>query len=380
MFLDAQERALAIGIWVASFSAGAAIGPLVGGVLLAHFTWHAVFLINVPIMLLLLALGPMLLPEFRDAEAGHMDILSAAQSVVAVLAVIYGIKHVAEHGPSLVALVSVFVGVGVGVVFYRREKRLAEPLIDVSLFKTPAFSAALATNVLGLFMVMGSFLFITQYLQLVLGMGPLEAGIWTAPSGIVFAVGSMAAPLLVRHFRPSSVIAIGLMLSAFGFLMLTQLSAVHSAWLLLAGMITFCVGMAPIGAITTDIVVGAAPPERAGAASAISETSFEFGGALGIAVIGSLLTIVYRTTLEEAPMTGLPAWAVESAANTLGGAVDAAHGLPDDQAAYLLGVARGAFVYAFEVAAAFSAAFALLAAFFALIMLRNAGNTGRSAH
>jgi len=380
MFLDAEERAFAIGVWVASFSAGAVIGPLFGGFLLEHFTWHAVFLINVPIMMLLLVLAPILLPEFRDAKAGHIDLVSAAQSILAVLAVIYGMKHLAEHGISLLPFALILLGIGLGIVFFRRERRLADPLIDVSLFQAPSFSAALGTNILGLFMVMGSFLCITQYLQLVLGMGALEAGIWTAPSGVVFALGSMAAPILVRHFRPASVIAGGLVIASFGFLMLTQLSGVHSPWLLLAGMVTFCIGLAPIGAITTDIVVSSAPPERAGSASALSETSFEFGGALGIAVIGSLLTAVYRTTLAETPLSNLPAWAAESAANTLGGAVDAAHGLPEDQAAYLLGVARGAFVYAFEVAAAVAALCALLAAMFALIALRHTRASRADVH
>ena len=224
MFLDPQERAFAIGIWVASFSAGAVIGPVFGGMILAHFWWGAVFLINVPVMLMLLILGPVLLPEFRDPEAGHMDPLSAAQSVVAVLGVIYGIKRLAEDGWALLPIVSILVGLAVGVIFFRRERRLADPLIDVRLFSAPAFSAALATNVLGLFMVLGSFLFITQYLQLVLGMGPLEAGLWMAPSGVVFALGSMAAPILVRNFHPSSVIATGLLLSALGFASLTQIA------------------------------------------------------------------------------------------------------------------------------------------------------------
>src|SRR5690606_10136 len=120
---------------------------------------------------------------------------------------IYGIKHLAEHGPSLLPFATILAGIIVGVVFFRREKQLADPLIDIRLFKAPSFSAALATNVLGLFMMLGSFLFITQYLQLVLGMGPLEAGMWMAPAGVVFTMGSMAAPVLVRYFRPSSVIA-----------------------------------------------------------------------------------------------------------------------------------------------------------------------------
>ena len=174
MFLDAQERAFAIGIWVASFSAGAVVGPVFGGFISAHFWWGAVFLINVPVMLMLLILGPMLLPEFRDPNAGRMDLVSAGQSVIAVLGVIYGIKRLAEDGWALLPFVSIRSASRLAVIFFRRERRLADPLIDVRLFSAPAFSAALATNVLGLFMVLGSFLFITQYLQLVLRMGPLR--------------------------------------------------------------------------------------------------------------------------------------------------------------------------------------------------------------
>jgi DHA2 family multidrug resistance protein-like MFS transporter len=373
MFLDPQERATAIGIWVASFSAGAVIGPVFGGLILAHFSWGAVFLINVPVMLMLLILGPVLLPEFRDPNAGHMDVLSAAQSVVAVLGVIYGIKRFAEDGLALLPFLSILVGLAVAVIFFRRERRLADPLIDVRLFSTPAFSAALATNVLGLFMLLGSFLFITQYLQLVLGMGPQEAGLWMAPSGIVFALGSLAGPVLVRHFHPSTVIASGLLMSAFGFAALTQIAAAQSPWILFAGMMIFCVGLSPIGAITTDLVMGAAPAERAGAASAVSETSFEFGGALGIAVLGSLFTFVYGSAMRAVDLQALPFGAVESARDGLGGAVDAAHVLPPDQAAQLLTAARASFVYAFEVTSAVSTLCALLAAIFAATLLRNAG-------
>ncbi len=373
MFLDAQERAFAIGIWVASFSAGAVIGPVFGGIILSHFWWGAVFLINVPVMLMLLLLGPILLPEFRDPKAGRMDLVSAGLSVIAVLSVIYGVKRLAEDGWALLPLASIVIGLAVGAFFFRRESRLADPIIDVSLFSTPAFGAALATNVLGLFMVLGSFLFITQYLQLVMLMDPMQAGLWMAPSGIAFALGSMAAPVLVRRFKASHVVAIGLLLSAAGFAALTQIADAKTPWLLFAGMMAFCIGLSPIGAITTDLVMGAAPPERAGAASAISETSFEVGGALGIAVLGSLFTFVYGRAFLASDHAGLPAAAIERARDGLGSAVDAASSLSSEQAAQLLAASREAFVYAFEVTSAVSAVCAVLAAVFAATLLRNAG-------
>jgi len=380
MFLDPDERAFAIGIWVAGFSAGAAIGPVFGGLILAHFWWGAVFLINVPVMVMLLVIGPLVLPEFRDPDAGRLDIKSAALSVMSVLSIIYGIKHSAEIGWSWLALAAIVAGIAVGYVFFRREARLEDPLIDVRLFAAPAFSAALATNVIGLFMMLGTFLFITQYLQLVLGMSPLDAGLWMAPSGITFALGSMAAPLLVRHFHPATVIACGMLLAAAGFGLLTQIAGSNSPWLLFAGMMAFCTGMSPLGAITTDLVMGSAPPERAGAASAISETSFEFGGALGIAVLGSLFTYIYGRSMDRTDLSSLSPELAKIARDTLGGAVEVAHGLPADTAASLLTTARASFVYAFEVTSAVAALGALAAAPVALIALRNAGRSRSLAH
>src|SRR5688500_11648426 len=149
MFLDPQQRTVAISIWVMSYSAGAAIGPVIGGVLLEYFWWGSVFLINVPVMVLLLALGPLLLPEFRDPDAGRLDIPSATLSLAAVLAVIYGLKRIAEQGASWVAFFSIAAGITVGFVFAARQRRLADPLIDLKLFRAPAFSAAIATNLLG---------------------------------------------------------------------------------------------------------------------------------------------------------------------------------------------------------------------------------------
>lgn len=370
MFHDADERSFAIGVWLACFSAGAALGPLVGGALLAHFWWGAVFLVNVPVMALLLVLGPVLLPEFRDPNAGRLDIASAAQSTLAVLSVIWGVKWIAEDGWALMPLGAILFGIAVAIVFFRRQQRLADPLIDIGLFHTPGFSAALATNVISIFVMFGTFLFIAQYLQLVLGKGPLEAGIWTAPSGVVFALGSMAAPFLTRAFEPRIIIAVGFLIAAAGFALLTQIAGAESPWLLFAGMMIFCMGFAPIGAITTNLVMAEAPPERAGAASGISETSFEFGGALGIAVLGSLVMAIYRHAVPADVLAGLGAADHELVLDTLGGAVEVAGRLGEQAGARLLEAARGAFVHAFEIAAGVSAAGSAVAAVLAVTVLK----------
>jgi DHA2 family multidrug resistance protein-like MFS transporter len=370
MFLDDRERTFAIGVWISSFSAGGAIGPVIGGVLLEHFWWGSVFLVAVPVMVLLLAVGPFLLPEFKDPNAGRMDLISAAMSLAAVLAVIYGLKRTAEQGFGWLPALVILTGLGIGVLFAYRQRRLADPLIDLSLFRTPSFSAALGINILALFTAFGFFLFIAQYLQLVLGMGPLEAGLWSAPAGIAFVAGSMLAPVLVRHFPPERLITGGLIVSASGFVVLTQIGGPHSLGVLMAGMLLFCLGLAPVGTLTTDLVMSSVPPERAGAASAISETSFEFGGALGIAVLGSIMAAAYRGIMSDAVPPEVPAEAAAAARDTLGAAVAVAQELPAAIGDRLVEIARAAFLDAMDITSMLCTAIALAAAVLSMVLHR----------
>jgi DHA2 family multidrug resistance protein-like MFS transporter len=224
MFADAGQRTTAIAVWVASFSAGAAIGPVVGGALLEHFWWGSVFLVAVPVMILLLVLGPVLLPEFRNPNAGRLDLVSAALSMAAVLASIYGLKQIAQDGIRGWSTLSILAGLAVGVLFVRRQQSLPDPLIDLRLFRKPDFTAALTTNVLDFFVGFGIFLFIAQYLQSVLGLSPLNAGLWTVPWAIGFIVGSMLTPVFARHMRPAFVMAAGLVVAAVGFGVLAQVA------------------------------------------------------------------------------------------------------------------------------------------------------------
>jgi DHA2 family multidrug resistance protein-like MFS transporter len=356
MFHDPSQRTVAIGIWVTSYSVGAAIGPLVGGLLLESFWWGSVFLIAVPVMVLLLAVGPRLLPEYRDPEPGRFDIASAVLSLVSVLAVVYGIKRMAEEGFGSLPALSIAAGLLVGVVFLHRQGRLTDPMIDLRLFRAPAFSASLAANALSLFAVFGMELFIAQYLQLVLGMGPFEAGLWTLPSAGGFIVGSMLAPAIARRVSPGSLVTGGLALTALGLGMLTQVGAESGLGVLVTGSVVMALGAAQVITLSTDLIVGAAPPERAGIASGISETGAELGGAFGIAVLGSIGTAVYRNDVGHA----VP--------DTLGGAMGAA----DRLSAGVLQAATGAFAHGFHVAAATGAVLMLGMAVLAAVLLREA--------
>ena len=309
MFLDTKQRSTAIGVWIAAYSAGGAIGPVLGGVLLEFFWWGSVFLIGVPVMALLLILGPRTLPEYRDPNARPLDLLSAAMSLLAILGVVYGLKQIAQDGVSAAPVLSIVVGLLIGFVFVRRQLRLESPIIDVRLFRIRAFSASLGTYFLGIFVVVGYFLFIAQYLQLVLGLSPLEAALWSLPSAVGFIVGSTIAPRIIHRFRPSVIMGVGMAVAAVGTAMLLGLSVDGggSLFLIAAASVVISLGLAPVITLATELIVGSAPPEQAGAATGMSETSGELGGALGIAILGSIGIAVYRTEIAELLPSGIPA-------------------------------------------------------------------------
>jgi DHA2 family multidrug resistance protein-like MFS transporter len=319
----------------------------------------------------LLVLGPMVLPEYRDPEAGRLDIPSAALALVAVLSVIYGVKRVAEDGVAAEAALFIVLGLAVAIAFAFRQLRLSNPLIDLALFRSRAFSASLMVNVLGFFVAFGSFLFIAQYLQLVLGMGPFEAGLWTVPSAVAFIAGSTLTPIAVGKTRPAHVMAAGLVLAAAGFLLLTRSTGGQADLaIIVAGYSVFSLGLAPVFTLATDLIVGTVEPRQAGAASGIAETSSEFGGALGIAILGSIITAIYRSGMTGLVADGVSAQEIDVASDTLGGAVAVAVALPDRLGLDLLDVAQTAFIQAFRATAAICAVVALAAAILAALLLQ----------
>ncbi|WP_066365028.1 MFS transporter [Herbidospora mongoliensis] len=317
MFHDPKEMAGAIGIWFSCFMAGMTLGPLVGGALLDHFWWGSAFLLGVPVMVLLLVVGPVLLPEYRDPQAGRLDLTSVALSLAAILPVIYGLKEIARTGVHVTALAAVAAGLLAGFCFVRRQARLTSPLLDLKLFGNRSFGRALGTSMtLGVVMA-GITLVTSLYLQSVAGLSPLEAGLWMVPQAVAMAAGLMTAPRLAARIRPATLMTAGLVVAAIGMFVQTQTSvATVVVGLSLAG-----IGIAPTMALTMNLIMASAPPEKAGSAASLSETGGEFGVAMGIATLGSLAVYVYRSSFtvpDEAARQGIAEASV--AAQRLGGA------------------------------------------------------------
>ncbi|WP_157085059.1 MFS transporter [Hydrogenophaga palleronii] len=378
MFRDERQRRVAIGIWISSYSVGSAIGPLVGGVVLQYFAWPAIFWAAVPVMLLLLAVGPFLLPEYRDRDAGRLDLGSVALSLGAVLAGVFALKQAAEGHLGLLTGVAALSGLAAGIAFVRRQRRIAYPLLDLALFAQPRFAAAICTYALTSFAMFGVYIFISQYLQLVLGLSPLVAGICTVPWALSFVLGSMLTPVLAQRWSASNTMIGGLVVAASGFAVTSLLDGSHGLAALIVGMTLMGIGMAPVFTLGNDIVIGSAPPERAGAASALSETSSELSGALGIAVFGSMATGLYRAGMGGQLPAGLPSASVEQAA-TLGGALTLADSLPAPLAESLRLAARTTFVDGLQTATVLGTLIMVGSALMAWRMLRPPSGPGLPA-
>jgi DHA2 family multidrug resistance protein-like MFS transporter len=343
MFPDPKRMAAAIGIWFACFMGGMTLGPLVGGVLLEHFWWGSAFLLGVPFMVLLIVAGPFLLPEFKDGAAGRLDPVSVALSLATILPVIYGLKDLARAGVSAPAVAAVVAGAAFGIVFVRRQRRLTHPLLDLRLFANRTFSVSLSILLLGGVVMAGVSLMTTVYLQTVEGLSPLRAGLWLIPQNIAMIAGSIAAPKLAERFRPAHVMAAGLAVAALGVVLHTQVGPHGGLPLLIAGMILASGGISLPMPLGNFFVMSSTPPEKAGSAASIQETGGEFGVALGVALMGSLSTFVYRGRIAELAPAGLPADAAAATHDGVATAVAAAQSLPGALSAQLTEAARVAF-------------------------------------
>ena len=351
MFHDEKQRRTAIAIWASATMSGIALGPVLSGFLLDHFWWGSVFLINVPFMVLLLALAPALVPEFRAPQRGRFDLVSAALSLGAVLPVIYGMQEISASGAQPATVAAIVAGLAVGAVFVLRQARSHAPMIDLALFRSRGFTGAVALNLVSMFAIVGFAIFATQYLQSVRGLSPLTAALWS----MVPMTGTMTAvplsQLLVKRVDRGYLAAAGLLAAAGGYALLTQAQAHSGLWFVLLGASIYAGGVVTAVTVGNELVMGAVPPDRAGAAAAVVETASEFGGALGMAVLGSIGVAVYRSGLAHTAPAGLPSAALDASRSTLGGALAVAGHLPAQLSSQLVAAARIAFSHGLDAAA-----------------------------
>jgi DHA2 family multidrug resistance protein-like MFS transporter len=374
MFQNDAQRTTAIAVWMSSFMIGSVIGPLVGGFMLERFWWGSVFLLAVPAMVVLLISGPILLPEYKDPNPGRLDFASVILVISAVLATIYGIKEFAKDGLAGftgVPIVALLVGLGIGVVFARRQRQLSQPLLDLTLFANAKFSASLATLSLALFAMSGVFFMLSQYLLLVVGLSPFRAGLWTLPQAGAMIVATVLTSVASRHIRPAYLMTAGVITAAIGMFILSRLDGSSDLTLVVLGQVVMSIGFGPTVILGLDMIVGAAPPERAGAASAISETSQEFGYAVGVAVLGSVGAAVYRRSIDGNLPTSLTPEQSSIAQDTLAGAMNLAIQLPAAIGGELATAAQAAFTDGLQVNALIATGLALGTAILPIAFLRH---------
>ncbi|MBM9622642.1 MFS transporter [Streptomyces zhihengii] len=367
IFHDPRERSLAIGIWGAAASAGAAVGPVVGGFLLEHFWWGSVFLINLPVMAVLVVVGVKLLPESKNPARGPWDLASVGLSLVGMVGVVYAIKEAASHGPSWGAGAAAVVGVAALYGFVRRQFTLAAPLLDMRLFRHRGFSGAVLADLLTILGLSGLVFFLSQFLQLVQGREPFEAGLAELPAAVGAVATGLVAGVMARRFSVRAVVAGGLAAVGVALGVLTLIDQSTGYPLLGVSLLVVGAGAGFSFTVTADVILSSVPSEQAGSASAVSETAYELGAALGIALLGSIVTGVYRGFATPA---GTPADVASAAHESLGGAVEAAGALPGEQASALLAAAQDAFTDGLRVAAGVGSAVLLATAVAAWFLLR----------
>ena len=349
IFLDRDQRRFAIAVWASGFAAGSALGPIVGGIILEHFAWGAVFLLAVPVLLPLVVLAPFLIPESKDPNPGRIDVLSILLILLTMTPLVFSIKHLAEAGFDLLTVVSMVVGVVSGVLFIRRQLRLEHPLLDLSLFRRASFSGAVVINLLSVTALVGGLFFVSQHLQLVLGLQPLDAGLVLLPGLIVMIIAGLVIVPISKRVRPGIVVPIALVVSAVGYASIAITGGDVSALGIGLAFVALGLGIGSAETVSNELVIASAPPEKAGAASGVSETAYELGAVLGTATLGTVLTASYRSTVVLPD--GLTAAQQQAAGETLGGAANVAEQLPGDLAGALMDSARHAFDSGVGVAA-----------------------------
>jgi MFS transporter, DHA2 family, multidrug resistance protein len=370
MFHDAGQRAKAVAVWSAVMMGGISLGPVLSGLLLEHFWWGSVFLMNAPAMVLLLVLAPILLPEFKNPSRHRFDLLSSVLSLGAVLPVIFGIKRSATDGFGWLPALTIAVGLAVGWTFVRRQRQAQDPMVDLALFANRAFAGSLLANGVATFALVGNAVFMTQYLQLVLGMSPLRAALWSLVPSVAVAGAAPLATTLGQRFRRGDVMGAAFVVGAAGFLVLTRVRPSSPLILVIVGAGVLAVGLVMILTLVTDLVLATVSPECAGAAAALNETGSEFGGAMGIAVLGSIGTAVYGSRIHR-HLSGLSAADAHDARQGIAGAMEASAHLPAQIGRTLLVAARTSFTAGLDTAAWVGAGVLIVTAVATVTLLRD---------
>lgn len=377
IFADRNQRRLAIAIWASAFSAGAALGPIVGGLLLEHFAWGSVFLLAVPVLVPLLVLGPFLVPESKDPNPGRIDPISIVMSIAAMVLVVYAIKEIAVDGPLPGWLAMLAAGLGVGALFVRRQLRMDIPMFDVRLFAVRTFSGALLVNLFSVIAFVGFEYFIAQHLQLVLGLSPMVAGFVLVPGLVAMIVSGLVVVPISKRVAPRILIPAALMVSVGGYVLTAFVGHNSALALLVAASMLLGVGIGMAETVSNELALSSAPAAKAGAASAVSETAYEIGAVLGTTILGGILTAMYRTNLVIPE--GIPEASADAARETLGGAVHIAEQTGGTVGAALQSAAAAAFDAGVTVTSIIGACFVLAAAIVAATML-GSGKLVQSDH
>ncbi|MFD0342706.1 MFS transporter [Streptomyces sp. NPDC127117] len=372
VFPDRRERAVAIGIWTAVAAVGAATGPVIGGFLVEHFWWGSVFLINVPLMALILPVGRLLLPESRGSHDGPWDVLGALMAAAGVLGVVLGVKRAGtgEGVLSPATLAPLLIGAALIVLFVRRQKRRTHPLIDIGLFTRPAFSTAVGCIILAMLALVGLELIAVQYLQLVLGLSPLQTGLRLLPLTFAAMAAGATGSYTLRRVGPRRMVGWGFVLTAVSVLILTAMGQHDRPVLLTAAFVALGFGLQTTLFGAYESMLSEAPADRAGGAAAIGETSYQLGAGMGIALLGSVMNAAYAPGLSKLPEAGVPAGARAAAAHSLGEAYQVADRLGGPLGAVLRSTARHSFITGLHVTLLVSAALLLAGALAALRLPR----------
>ncbi|KAA5830608.1 MFS transporter [Saccharopolyspora hirsuta] len=367
MFRDPRQRTIAVAGWSSTFMAGIAVGPVAGGALLEVFWWGSVFLPAVPVMALLLVTGPVLLPEQRAAAAGRLDLISVGLSLATVLPPVYALKELTRGGDVATSVLALLAGLLAGAVFARRQLRSADPLFDLRLFGDRSFRTALLVLLLAAATTSGITMFVSQHLQMAVGLSPLNAALWLLPAAAALVASSMLAPAAARWVGPGCVVGAGLLVSAAGFAVLAQ---VGGAALVVLGLTIAYFGSGPADVLGTDLAISSAPAEKAGSAASMSETTTELGVAVGTAGLGSLGALTYRSEMSD----GVPPELAERAGDTMAGALTTAEHLPSGLAAELLALAREAHTTGLNAVSTAAAITTTVLAVLAVVFLRRRAN------